>query len=119
MINWNKYNEVSAASSTDKMWPAKDQILKEGDSIEGRYVAKKENVGTNNSNIYYLDVDGERVGVWGSTVLDTKFSQIAIGKMVAIEYLGKKQFEKGGRSYHDFKVGFGIDVVGDEDLPFA
>lgn len=65
------------------------------------------------------DVDGEQVGVWGTSVLDTKFAQIAQGKMVAIEYQGKKQSEKRkGSSYHDFKVGVGIDVVGDED-PFA
>lgn len=116
-MDWNKYKTVD--SSTQRMWPEKDQMLTEGDFIEGRYVSKKENVGANNSTIYILDVDGEQVGVWGTSVLDTKFAQIAVGKMVAIEYQGKKQSEKRkGSSYHDFKVGVGIDVVGDDD-PFS
>lgn len=78
---------------------------KEGEEIIGRYVAKKENVGINNSNVYVLDVDGsdEPVKVWGSTVLDSRFEEIRIGYDVKIEFLGHKK-GKSPKPYKDFKV---------------
>jgi hypothetical protein len=109
----SKFQEVSGGLDVDRVWPAKDVPLKEGDAIEGRYVSKKENVGPNKSNVYVLEVGDESVGVWGNTVLDTKFGEIAIGKMAGIEYLGQKQ-SKNGKGYKDFFVGTGIDTVGDE-----
>jgi len=109
-----KYKEVGVVAATDKMWFDKENPVKVGQTIEGRYVAKNEGVGANKSNIYVLEVGEERVGVWGSTVLDTKFSQIAEGKMVGIEYLGEVT-GKSNRAYKDFWVGQGIDAVGDED----
>ena len=115
MIDWSKYDEVQGAGSTDRMWPAKGEELEEGDTIEGRLIEKRENIGDNHSNVYTLETaEGEKVGVWGSAVLDSKLAGIAIGKMVAIEYLGKKPSPTKGRNpYKDFKVGSGVDVVGD------
>ena len=113
MIDWDKY-QVAESMETDAMWPEKGKRLSVGDGIEGRYVAKKENIGKFKSNIYVLEVNGERVGVWGSTVLDSKFEQVAIGKMVAIEYTGERESKKGNGQYSDFKFGFGVDFPKDE-----
>ena len=111
-VNWDRFQAVNEA--TDGSWPEKGKELVERDSIEGRYVSKKENVGPNKSTIYVLETpDGKKIGVWGSTVIDSKFENIAVGKMVAIEYVGDKK-GKTGSEYHDFKVGTGIDHVGDQ-----
>ncbi len=93
----NTWKEVNPEISD--MWDCeKDK------TIQGVYVAKKENVGENNSNVYVLTVGNTKVGVWGSVVLDGRFEQIKQGSEVKIEYLGKKKAEKGGREYKDFKV---------------
>lgn len=99
----------------DRMWSGKDKPLQVGDSIEGRYIEKKTNVGTRGSNVYVIETTGgERIGVWGSTVIDGRFEQIAVGKMVGIEYLGPQKTKDGKGSYNGFWVGQGIDTVGDE-----
>lgn len=49
-----------------------------------------------------------------ATSRNTRMSaEIAIGKMVAIEYVGEKT-GKTGNTYKDFKVGVGVDYVGDQ-----
>ena len=118
MIDKNKYQEVSGGLDVDRTGPEKDQELAPGDGIEGRYVEKKTGVGKNNSNVYVLEVGTAKVGVWGSTVLDTKFANVAIGKMVAIEYLGEAQSKQGGRSYKDYWLGQGILKAGDEEADY-
>lgn len=110
----SKYNEVGG--NVDRMWQPKGGVLTIGDSVEGRYIQKLENQGPKaNSNIYVLEEsNGKTVGIWGGTVLDGRFKTIAIGKMVGMEYLGKKKTKDGAGSYNDFFVGVGIDSVGDE-----
>ena len=67
-----------------------------------------------NSMIHKLEQkDGSIVGVWGSAVLDGRFANITMGKMVAIQFIGKEK-TKSGTEYNNFKVGVGIDVPGDE-----
>lgn len=73
---------------------------KAGDSIEGIYLKKKENVGKNKANLYVLDVEGTRKSVWGSTVLDDKMDDVNIGDLVTITFEGDDK-EKG---YHKYKV---------------
>lgn len=115
MINKEKYQEVGGGLNVDRMWSNKDNPLKVGASIEGRYVEKKTGLGTRgNSSVYTIEVGSEKVGVWGTTVLDGRFEKIAIGKMVAIEYLGLAKTKDGKGEYKDFWVGQGIDIVGDE-----
>ena len=93
----NNWEEVNPA--TQDTWDFRNQP-----TIQGIYTGKREKVGPNDSNLYALEVKGEKIGVWGSTVLDTHFDQIPIGSEVRIEYLGKAKAEKSGREYHDFKV---------------
>ena len=70
--------------------------------IQGVYKRKESNVGPNNSMKYVLDVDGNETGVWGSTVIDSKFEQIPVGSEVRIEFLGKKKGQRGNE-YKDYK----------------
>ena len=93
----NTWREVNP--DTADMWDCeKDK------TIQGVYVAKKENVGKNNSNVYVLNVGDTKVGVWGSVVLDSRFENIKQGSEIKIEYLGKKKADNGAREYKDFKV---------------
>jgi|TARA_Y100000296_G_C5176928_1_gene260641 hypothetical protein len=101
---------------TSKTWDEKKD-----DTIQGVYTGKKENVGVNKSTIYILDVKGENIGVWGSTVLDGRFENIKEGTEVKIEYLGYKDAEKGGKSYKDYRVFQRAlpfkEVDGEDELP--
>jgi hypothetical protein len=108
----SQYKEVGDSEVT-RTWPEKGKPLSVGQSIEGRYIAKREKVGEKKSNMYVLETDNGNVGIWGRAVIDSKFAKIAIGKMVGIEYLGKKT-SRGGSTYNDFWVGQGVDVIGDE-----
>ena len=111
----SKYTEVGGGLNVDKMWSDKDNPLKVGQSIEGRYGAKHTGVGDRGSNVYVLELsDGRTIGVWGGTVIDSRFSKIAEGKMVGIEFLGKAKTKDGKSTYNNFWVGVGINVVGDE-----
>ncbi len=83
---------------------------KKGDSIEGIYMKKKENVGKNKANLYVLEVDGVRRSVWGSTVLDDKMDDVQIRDIVTITFEGD-DIDKG---YHKYKVEVEIDESGEE-----
>lgn len=106
MLDKNKYKEVSnRLTSLTKTWPSKGEELKTGDSVEGEFVEKIEGIGENNSSVYVLKTkDNELIGVWNSTVLDTKFSNLKGGQRVGVEYLGEKKGQTG-RTYKDFFVG--------------
>jgi hypothetical protein len=100
-----------AGSSTDEMW---DKLK----PIEGLYVQKKENVGKNSSNIYVLEVGDKKVGVWGSTVIDSKMEQVPLSVIVRFESLGEAT-SKAGAKYNDFRVQFKVapfKEVGADDV---
>ena len=73
-------------------------------TIEGTYLSKQSGVGPNESMVYNLETKDGTIGVWGSTVLDTKMENVQINSLVRIEYLGKAQAKSGRGEYHDFKV---------------
>jgi hypothetical protein len=116
-IDWDSYEQKGGGGiEADRMWQKKGETMKPGDSIEGRYIKKETGVGDDKKNVYIIKTQGgEKVGVWGSTVIDSKFEDVAIGKMVALEYVGSVPSKnRPGKSYHDYKFGVGIDHVGDE-----
>ncbi len=96
-------SEWKTAGNAGDSWKPENK----GDTVQGIYKAKKENVGINSSNVYMLQVKGvdDLVSVWGSTVLDTKFEEIETGSEVRIEYLGDVK-GKGPKPYKDFKVDY-------------
>lgn len=90
---------VEAGMSSNESWKPEN----EGDKIIGVYVRTKGNVGMNNSTIYTLKTENGLIDVWGSAVLDNKFSEIPLNSQVKVEFLGRKK-GKGPVQYKDFKV---------------
>ena len=80
---------------------------KDGDSIEGVIVRKDTDVGTNKSNTYHLEKDGDQIMVWGSTVLDDRLAYVKVGEYVRITFKGT-QPNKRGQETKIFKVEKGI-----------
>lgn len=73
--------------------------------IVGTYKGAKTGLGANQSTLYVIELlDGEKIGVWSTSVLDNKMSDVNIGDLVKITYLGKALNDKTKREYHDFKV---------------
>ena len=77
------------------------EFKNKGDSIEGIYDKKLENVGKNKANMYLLDTKEGKRSVWGSTVLNNKMDDAKIGEKITITYLGETE---GANTYHNFKV---------------
>jgi len=79
--------------------------LKEGDELVGFYQGKEEGIGENNSTIYNFKTDKGLIGVWGSTVLDTRFKNLEVGEEVKVVYLGMVESKtKGRKGYRNFDV---------------
>lgn len=98
----DQWNEVSADRTP--MWNGKDVKLKENAEIFGTYENVRTDVGPNKANIYEIrQDDGNLVGVWGSTVLDSRFENISIGARVKIVYRGEKR-GKQSKPYKDYVV---------------
>jgi len=92
------YQEVGAQAS--ETWD-----FEKDPHFEGVFIEKQTGVGKNNSNIYVFEsLDNKRYGVWGSSVLDTRLKNLAVGEEVVIVYVGKETSEKTGRTYKNFKV---------------
>ncbi len=64
---------------------------KEGDSIEGIYRGAQHNVGKNKSEMYTIEVKGELMNFWGSTVLDGKMMHVKVGDKTQVTYEGKNK----------------------------
>lgn len=73
-----------------KIWvPEKD-----GDSVEGLLLAKRKDVGVNKSMLYHLQTGEGIVGVWGSTVLDSRLQLVDVGMNLRITFKGKEKNSK-------------------------
>jgi hypothetical protein len=119
MLDRNKFKmKGTAEQEWDRMWPEKDHPLKEGDSVQGTYKGVVQNYGSNNSNVWLLEVNGDVVGVWGSTVIDEHMKDIAIDSEVGIEYGGMADsVKRPGKQYKKFLVGVVDDTFGEPDQP--
>jgi hypothetical protein len=87
---------------------------KEDDHIEGVLVNKKEEVGVNKSNVYYVDNKEGTYMVWGSTVLDDRMTIVNVGDLIRITYKGV-QPNKRGQDTKIFKVEQGKPADNTED----
>jgi hypothetical protein len=90
--NWSEVS-VESSETWDRTKP-----------VQGLLLEKKTDVGDNNSNLYVIETADGNVSVWGSAVLDNKFSNIKVGTEVKVEYVGKQTNPKTKREYNDFKV---------------
>ena len=85
--------------------------FQENPTLEGKYVAMKDEVGPNKSKMYYFEVEGEGIGsvpetisMWGTTVIDNQMMLVPQGSKVKISYLGMATNEKTKREYKNFTV---------------
>lgn len=99
MSKWDNLNFKKQEMSPS--WDYKTQP-----KFVGKFIGFDENVGPNNSKLYHFELeDGTEMSIWGSSVLDVRFSRLKIGEIVSIKYLGQKTSEKRkGSKYHDFEV---------------
>jgi len=92
------YKEVG--SQINETWD-----FNKNDTFEGVFVEKREGIGQNNSNLYVFEgKDNTQYGVWGSSILDARLSNLSVGEEVVIFYLGLETSEKTGREYKNYKV---------------
>lgn len=108
-LDRKRFKPTGSSMDVARTWPEKDKPLKEGDSIEGTYVQKLKDIGSHKSNVYVLEVGSERIGVWGSTVIDARMEEVPIGATVGFEFLGMERSKGGGSEYKNFMVAVADD----------
>ena len=75
--------------------------------LEGNYLLKEENIGTNESNLYHLEEmnTGDEVVFWGSTALDRQMEQIKTETRIRITFKGLVDSPKRpGKQYKSYIV---------------
>jgi len=76
-----------------------------GDSVEGVYIKKEENVGRNHATMYTLkDIDGMENKIFGTVGLNKKMADIPIGYEVGIIYKGEKPSAPPKKAFKIFDV---------------
>lgn len=75
----------------------------EGEKIIGTLKERRVGAGKFESTLYIIQKnDGTLVGVWGSTVIDSKLKDLQEGTKLGIKYLGISKGERG--QYKNYKV---------------
>lgn len=84
----------------------------EGDCIEGSFIDKEEiSFGDEKKSIlYHIDVSDRIVGVWGTTVLDTKMTAVKPKDKIKIEFLGLGVAKPGRKAPKLFEVYIDYDL---------
>ena len=85
-------------------WEKMFAFESKGDFISGKYRGSVGKIGENESNVHIFEVDGERIGVWGSAVLDKRMTSVKHDADVMVVLQGREVSEATGRMYKDFKV---------------
>lgn len=93
-------------------WQKKGEELVVGAKVEGVLVDRKSGLGQmGNSNLYILEQKGgEKVGVWGSAILDSRLADKVIGTMLRITYKGKIK-AKSGKPMNNYEVEYDDSTV--------
>ncbi len=110
-MSWEKLEDTM-----NPTWNDKD--IKDGATVIGILKDVKHNVGPNESTIYDLETKEGVVGVWGSTILDTRLKNTSVGDEIKIVYNGYKKSEKTGRDYKDYTVYKRTPVVSEDEIAF-
>lgn len=75
---------------------------REGDFVEGFYLAMQTDVGKHKSNAYKLEGrDGKKWLVFGNNVLDDKMQFAKFGDLIRIVFKGKGGEESGGKKQYN------------------
>jgi len=78
---------------------------KEGDFIEGVFIATQHDVGVNKSNLYNLETQDRGIlSVWGSAILDQRMALVKPGDKIKITYQGLGEAKSGKNAPKIFKV---------------
>jgi len=77
---------------------------KPGEFITGIYLTSIDNVGVNASMVHVIEVDDDRIGIWGGAILDDRFARIQEGWKVAVKYIGDETSRSSGMTFRNFKV---------------
>lgn len=85
---------IEVQAKNDEIWDRKDTLI-------GKYISLQTDVPPHKSKLYTLKTPEGNVGVWGSTVLDSRFENVPIGSVVKIEPRGEA-ISKAGKAYQDF-----------------
>lgn len=85
-------------------WDEIFTFTKKDNTLTGILQAKVPEVGPNDSNVYVIEKDGIRYGIWGSAILDNRMRSVNPKDEVMIVYLGEAVAPKSNREYHDYKV---------------
>lgn len=113
-----KQVEAGSGDRIAEYFPKKASERKAGDNVVGIYkgtrMVSRPNTGEQEP-LYILEGEGGKlIGVNNSPVIATKFSQIATGMTVKVQFEGKKT-GKSGRQYNDFSVWIDEDSKSSEE----
>jgi len=76
-----------------------------GDEVVGFLHDVRYDVGQYSKTVYTIEqMDGVKVDIFGTTVLDQLMADVKIGDPVLIRYLGMATTRNGRNQYHKFKV---------------
>ena len=92
---WEKV--VDTIDSEDWDFEKKKELI-------GVFKAKRENVGENESTIYYVENKDGIFSFWEKTMIKVLFKNIEIGEEVKIVFLGMRTPKKGGKPYFNYEV---------------
>ena len=79
-----------------EIWNKKN-ALKQGDSIEGKYINRNTSEGKYGESVFYTicTEDGTQYSIAGSADIRNKMEQVELGKLVRITFAGYQETEKG------------------------
>jgi hypothetical protein len=101
MTDWIEVKKEEEEKEKVKFW--EPEAI--GESLQGKYLDKEENVGQYKSNLYTIRTDkGEEIKCWGSTVLDNLMEKVPLSSEVNITFKGKNPSKTGKNPWKDYKV---------------
>lgn len=101
MSDWIEVKKEEEEKEQVKMWEPEAV----GESIQGRFIDKEEDVGQYKSNLYTIKTqEGEEIKFWGSTVLDNLMEKVPLSCELKIIFQGKQPSKSGRNPWKDYKV---------------
>jgi hypothetical protein len=100
MSEWIVVEKETEEKEKDNIW--EPEAI--GESIQGIYIEKEEDVGQYKSNMYCIKTEKGEKKIWGATVLDDLMVKVPLGSEVLITYQGKQPSKTGRNPWKDYKV---------------
>lgn len=101
MSEWIEVQRDVEEKDKDNIW----EPAAVGESIQGIYIEKEENVGQFKSNLYTIkNKEKGEIKFWGSKVLDELMGKVPFGNEVLITYQGTQPSKKGKNPWKDYRV---------------